>query len=317
MSYMDEPTAQVNATGSEAVAQALARARMLMQVDKDAHALLEIRGVLARDAECLDAQFLAGLCLVHLAQYQEAGEAARAVIRLNPLFAPGYWLKAQVALHQSKYRDGLSAIATALELDPDEPDFHALHAALLLDSHKPAAALQATDAALAEDPEHVQARHIRALALVALGRRSEADAETLDNLRRDADDANNWFIRGTQQWTAGDADAAKASCLEALRIDPEHEGAQEGLARALAVRHPFFALLYRWTIFMYRLPQRTRYVVIFGMWFLMQVVKNLSKLSPALTPVIAVVTVIYLLFCIYTWVAPWLFTTAIRRGWIR
>ncbi|MHB0935601.1 MAG: tetratricopeptide repeat protein [Armatimonadota bacterium] len=308
--YVEEPE-------ETTVNQAVARARALVEVEKWERALTELRQALALDPNGIEAHYLSGLCYLKLGQHEKARAAARQTVGLYPAFAPGFALLAQIDFDQDRYRNGLKQIDKALEIDPDDADYLALKAALLLNSHKTEKALQHAVEALCLDPENTFANHVRALALTNLGRHAEAEMITRTALSRDPDSAVAWYQRGVQLLGQGRVDEAKAAYLEALRIDPELTEAQDGLMKIVALRHPFFALFWRWTIYMHRFPQGMRWLIIGGMWLLMQLLKIIARGMPQFAPIILPFMVLYVLFCIYTWVAGPLFLLAVRKGWIR
>ncbi len=296
---------------------AIERASALIDVGKWDHALQHIHSALAADPDSEYAHYLAGFCHYSLSNYKDARNEAKNAIALSPDFPYGYWLEAAVAHQQDRYKEGLKAIATALELDSEEPPFHATRAALLLGSGQAEQALGAAEEALRLDPDDDYAQSIRTLALPQLGRHTEADQQALESLRQSSGSSPAWHQRGVQLFAEGKVEEARQAELEALRLDPENEQAQEALMKTVAAKHPFFSLFWRWTIFLYRFPQRTRYFILFGLLVGVRILRMLARSSPALRPVVIAVLAAYVTFCIYTWVAQPLFRLAVRKGWIR
>jgi tetratricopeptide (TPR) repeat protein len=293
------------------------RVQALIDLKKWDQALEALNEALAREPDSAHLHFLLGLCHYHRSHYEPARKAAKQAIALAPQFDEAFWLLASVALQQDRHREGLQAIETALELDSENPLYLATRGALLLNNQRPREAMKAAEAALAIDPHHDMASHVRALALTELGRHPEANELAIASLARDPESATAWYLRGLQLTNQGKVDEAKAALLESLRLDPENAEAQDALLRVMGTKHPFFALFWRWSFFLYRFPPGARWGIILGLWALVQVTRGLARAFPVIMPFVAPLLITYALFCIYTWVAMPLFKLAIKWRWIR
>ena len=314
---IEDPQEYLEDRQAESFNRNVDRAKALIEVEKWERAQDELQQALALEPDDLETHYLSGWCALKLGQHDKARESARRALGIFPAFAPGFALLAQTDFDQDRHRDGLRQIDKALELDPDDADYLALKAALLLNSKQTEKALQHALEALRLEPENTFANHVRAIALTNLGRHAEAEMVTRTALSHDPDSAIAWYQRGVQQLQQGRVQDAKAAYLEALRIDPEMAEAQDGLMKIIALRHPFFALFWRWTLFLHRFPPGMRWLVIGGLWLVMQVLRVAVRHNPGLAPVIVPVAIVYALFCIYTWVAGPLFRLAVNKGWIR
>ena len=295
----------------------MSRARALIDVDNMDAALAELREALTHDPESVYAHYLASVCLGRLGRNAVAKFEAKEAIRLDPDFPYAYWALANVALDEEKYGEGLRAIDTALSMCPTEALFLATKSVLLFDSDKPKQALEFAENALEFDPEDETARHVRALALVRLGRQNQAEAEVLENLRENADSSVVWHQRGIQLFAQGRLDEARTAFLESLRIDPENTSAQTGLMKTISAQKGFFSMFWRWTIFLYRFSPSTRYCIIFGLYFVVKVIRIIARRNPFYRPVLLPIIGLWALFCIYTWISQPLLRLAIRKGWIK
>ncbi len=111
----------------------------------------------------------------------------------------------------------------------------------------------------------------------------------------------------------GDKQGAVRSISEALRLDPENASARHNFVLAMGAKNPFYGLFWRWSLLLTRLPSWGQIGVILGLWAAMRGLDALADANPALRPYATVVLGFYVLFCIYTWVAPALFKTWLKR----
>ena len=87
--------------------------------------------------------------------------------------------------------------------------------------------------------------------------------------------------------------------------------------KIVAARHPFFALFWRWSLFLYRFPKHFRYAIIFGIVIVIELLECVAGRYPSLQPVVSPLWAVWMLFCVYTWVSRLLFKLAVRRRWIK
>lgn len=298
-------------------ADAVKRAEMLTGVQKWDAALTEIRRALAAQPDSAHAHYVAGLCHYMLSQYPQAKSEAKESIKYDPELPHAYWLLAVTCERQERYGEGLHAINQAIELDSTDSDNHGARALILFNSGKIELALESAEHALRLNPENIESKQIRTLALSSLGRHTEAEQEALESLRLGADESISWYQRAVQLFAQGKIDEARAASLEALRIDPEHEEAQTMLMQTIGARNAFFGLFWRWTIFMYRFPPQTRWIIIGAIYVFIRILKSSAKQIPSLQPFAITILLLYIIFCIYTWAARPLFRLAVRRGWFK
>ena len=89
--------------------------------------------------------------------------------------------------------------------------------------------------------------------------------------------------------------------LAALRIDPEHSEAREGLLHAFRARSPFYRAYLKYSFTMERLGRGRRGLIVIGLLLLMQLanVTFVGRLAPIGFALVAV----YCLFVLWIWVA--------------
>ena len=99
---------------------------------------------------------------------------------------------------------------------------------------------------------------------------------------------------------------------EALRIDPELEWARQGILHAMRARNPIYRVILKFFLFMAKLSDKAQWGVIIGLYFGQRVLRGIAKANPALEPYVMPILVLYLGFCLLTWVANPLFNLVLR-----
>lgn len=295
----------------------MACVQYLLDLKKWDRALSELQILLAQEPENARLHYLTGLCHFNLKKNDAAKQALKRTIQLNPRYDRGFWLLSLVASRQHRKREALKHIDTALELDSEDPLYLATRGAYLIDTKHPREALKAAEAALAIDPNHQGANNIRTLALSALGRRAEAREQSVSSLEQDPNNAVTWYFHGLQLMAEGKSEEAKQAYLESLRINPEDKDVQDALLRAISVKHPFFALFWRWQFFLARFPIGVRSLISIGTYFVVRILLSQANENPALAPIAGPATVIFVLLWCYMILARSLLASAIKKGWLK
>jgi Tfp pilus assembly protein PilF len=181
-------------------------------------------------------------CYSKLSRFQEATSAAKEAIQLDPESDYGHWVWARVLSDRNRPDEAIEAIQEALRIDPFDADYLAFvsEQRYYLQQYQPS--LQAANEGLAVDPNHTWCARLRALCLMALGRRKEAVVTMNSALEAAPEDGRVHLVQGLAQLENRRPKSAITHFLEALRIEPELEGAREGIVEALKAR----SWLFRW-----------------------------------------------------------------------
>lgn len=185
---------------------------------------------------------------------KEAEESARVALEIEPDSAAARYFLAEAYALRERNREALEMVEEGLRLDPEDVDFFALKARILLSLDKKKEALAATEAGLRLDPDDESCRFFRSVILAQLNRREEADAESMGLLADDPEESAFFCARGWVLVERGEAEKAQEFFTEALRLDPESEGAREGLAHAMALRRPVLGAYFKLLNSVGRLP---------------------------------------------------------------
>ena len=247
------------------------------------------------------------LVLMDLDRPEEALEAASTAIALAPDLQVGHMAQARAFLSLERFEQAEAATKEAIRLDPEDADARVLLAFCFLGQEQWAAALAAADAALTLEPESESARGVRALALgMSQGGDDwrQAAAETLaiapGSSLAHAFAGQAHLVRG------GEREAAERF-REALRLDPESEFAQAGLAEAMKASHPLFKPLFRFFMWQERLSNGWKAALIVGPLI------GLRALRPfADNPIALTLIVLWIAFWALTWLGVPVANVALR-----
>ena len=290
----------------------LDRAILLLNQSRYEMAEQELRGSLADDPANPIAHAFLALCLAARGQWQEAGREAGAAVGLAPDFPFAHYVAAKVLLHEDRYDDAETAVGEAIRLDPSDVDSYALLAAIHFERRRWAKTLETAEQGLAIDADHADCVNLRAMALVQLGRQREAGEAIAGALARDPENA---LSHANQGWTLlhqGDHRKALDHFREALRIDPDLEWARAGIVEALKARYLIYRLMLRFFLWMARLSDQGRWVVIAAIFFGPNLLRSLGKSNPTLAPVLGALATSVVGFALMTWIADPLFNLLLR-----
>jgi tetratricopeptide (TPR) repeat protein len=232
----------------------IARIRLLFERGKFKEAEALARQEIAKEPQDAFLHLDLAQILVRLDRPKEAEAFARTAIGLEPDQGVPHEVLAQVMLHSSNWKGAEDAVREAMALDGDDADRRAILARVALERSKYDACLEHSEAGLTTEPDHDACRFFRGIALGRLGRHAEADEESLGLLSDDPEDSTNHSARGWVLLERNQIADAKMHFQEALRIDPENEDAQEGLAHSIQRGNPFLGWLLRTIVAIERIP---------------------------------------------------------------
>ncbi|MCK6459659.1 MAG: tetratricopeptide repeat protein [Planctomycetes bacterium] len=288
------------------------RARILFQQSRWEPAEAELRKELASDPGAWDAHALLALCLAAQGRYDDATREGQEAIRLAPDRAFCHYALGHVYVARRRFREAEQCAREAIRLEPDDPDYFELLADVCFAQERWEDALEAAERGLALDAEHAGCTNTRAMALVKLGRRGEAGEALEGALGRDPENALTHANEGWRQLELGKAEKALEHFREALRLEPGNEWARQGIVEALKARSVIYSLVLRYFLWMAKLGGRVRWAVILGGYFGAKLLQKLARKNPDLAPFVWPILVLYVVFCLLTWLATPLFNLLLR-----
>ncbi len=283
------------------------RAEILLAQSRPADAEREVRLALSAGPNDPLALALLARALVEQQRAREALEPARAAVAAAPGLAYTYHVLAHVHLSLDESKAALAASDSALALDPGDGDLIAQRASIHLARRDWRAALADAEDALCIQAENTFAANIRAVALRQLGRADEAARVGAGILSRAPEDA---MSHCTQGWTLlhdGDAAGAQRHFREALRLDPEHEPARQGMLEALKARNPVYRVLLAYFLWMGRQSTSIQWAFMLMTLFGQRFARRLAEQNPALGVVIWPLLIGFYGFVYLCWTAAPMF----------
>lgn len=288
------------------------RARILFQQSRWEPAEAELRAELASDPGAWDAHALLALCLAAQERYDDATKEGQEAIRLAPDRAFCHYALGHVYVERRRFREAEECAREAIRLEPDDPDYFELLADVCFAQERWKDALEAAERGLMLDPEHGGCTNTRAMALVKLGRKREAGEALEGALGRDPENALTHANEGWRQLELGKAEKALAHFREALRLEPGHEWARQGIVEALKARSVIYSIVLRYFLWMAKLSGRARWTVILVGYFGAKLLRKAADANPGAAPFLWTILALYVAFCLLTWLATPLFNLMLR-----
>ncbi|PMD92402.1 hypothetical protein BWI97_20125 [Siphonobacter sp. BAB-5405] len=277
---------------------ALDKARLLMNLNRTAEAIQELRQWLLQQPEDLEALVLLVQAYINTHEYPKALETAEELLSQAPDYSIAHYFHGVTLLLVKRYTDAEQALLEAVELDPWDADyFNMLGTLHNLQKHWEKALFYA-DQGLAIDPEHVQCLNTRTEALTKLGRLDEMQSTIEETL---AADPHNAYTQATVGWSKlerGNISEARQHFAEALRMKPTYEFAQEGMKEAVKAKNPLYRAYLNYSFWMSRHQSSMQWSIILGVLLGQNLVRQYAERFPVLN----VLLVLIIGFLYFTWV---------------
>jgi tetratricopeptide (TPR) repeat protein len=169
-----------------------------------------------------------GAMLQAAGRSEESLAAFDQALRLDPRNASAWEGKARALMLQKAYREAIGCCEKALAVSPSLPE--ALYVkgrslASLDDKRSLKDAVKTLDRALSLNPNHVEALAYKAFALSMLGKYDEAIPPGLKAVSLNSNYDMVWRILATAYWYRRDFGRALHAVDQALRLDPQNQGA--------------------------------------------------------------------------------------------
>ena len=276
----------------------LPRVQLLMQQNRPALAVDELRRQLTLDPHEPVAHALLALCLLDLDQPAEAQQEAELAIHIYPEYDLAFYALALAQHQQHRPKEAMAAINQALALDPADADYYHLLGSLRLESNQWQAALQATRTGLTFDAEHAGLHSLQARALARQGRSAEAAQAASEALGYGAESSS---VQAQAGWVALETNRHKEALghfREALRLDPTSEFAREGLVEALKAHYWVYRMFMRFVYWSGTLGDGVRRGLFLGARIVVRFVRPLLP--------------VYLVFVFMSWFSDVIFESLLR-----
>jgi len=274
------------------------RGRILLEQGRFAEAEKYFREALAIEPNDGETLYYLAFCLLQQKRLPEARDTVRAAIALDPENSAFHVLHAMVLARLDKLKEAQAAVQAALEIEPESDQALYVRATLHASRMEWAKAEKDARAALEINPENGPAANLLAHSLRLQNRPAESADQVAYMLSQDPEDADT---QSTAGWTAlqrGDREAAEKHFLEALRLEPHHEIAREGLKEAFKARSPVYRMYLNYCFFMQRFTAKMQWALIIGLLVGVRLVRAIFP-----PPIALAVLAAYFLFVLWVHVA--------------
>jgi Flp pilus assembly protein TadD len=279
------------------------RALLLQQQGRHELAEKELRQHLAGAPSDGLAMALLAISLLEQERRDEAEATARQSIATTPDAAFSHYALARILVDRNRDDEAAVAINEAIRLEPEDADYHGMRAAIEISRRNWPTALTAAETGLQFDAQHVTCNNLRAMALVKLGRKAEAGETLNSTLAREPENAFSHANKGWSLLESGDRKRAMHHFRESLRLEPEDEWAKAGLVEAIKAGNPLYAVMLRYFLWMQKLPDNIRWIIILGGYFGSKLLRGAAKSNPGLQPIVTPLIVAYTIFAVLSWLA--------------
>jgi len=232
---------------------------------------------------------------------------------LAPEDAEVYRIRAVLLLTRGKDREALKYAERAVELERFSPNAYFTLGHVHLNKSRWSEAEAAFRRALDLAPGSPNILAALSQTLNLAGRRQEAADLAEEAIRTSPDSLAALVARGNIALERGALDEAQELALLALRQNATDSPAIHLLVAVKARRNPVMGIWWYWSRFMGELGStQARWGVIIGIWLLWQIFRR-TALADAPSSVQIGATVVWLGFCVLTWVGPSIFKRMIRK----
>jgi tetratricopeptide (TPR) repeat protein len=279
-----------------------ARALLFVRQGRYREAESYLRIAIQNDPEDPQGFFFLATCLMHDPNTRpEALSMIDQALRLRPTRAVYHAQRANILILLNRTKEALAEVDQARTLAPDSPDSYVAESLVMLVLGKPQEAERAAREALALDAENEAAGDSLADALRMQGKLDESAAQIRGLLGRNPENPWTHSSAGMLALQRGEIRAAETHFLSALRIEPEHREAREGLLHAFRARSPLYRAYLKYSFMMEKLGRTGRGMLVVGLLILMQFA-NVVFVG-RLAPIGIVLVAFYCLFVLWIWVA--------------
>jgi len=275
-------------------------------------AIETLKQALGQDPNLAEGHALLAICLIAVKRLHAAAHEAGIALRLQPELPLAHHALGSVKMAQRRFTEAERAFKTLLELEPESAQNHRAMANLLALTRRSDEADRYLQRALELDPGNPNI-------LADMGDRC------LD--RGDVDGAERWarlvleqqpehldglVLMGSVALRRGDISTAREHALWGLRINPQDHAALRLLTDIKSRSNRFLGLWWRYSTWMSQLGM-TRAVVVLLAAFILYRVAKIAANQAGHPELAALVQVLWLGICVYTWVGPGIFMRSLRR----
>jgi len=281
----------------------LHKAHWLLQHKKISEAENQLIEVIRRDPQNAQAFCLLARCKYEQRKFKEGIDAIETAIALAADVDYYHYLISFGYYQAGRHQEAIERLNTAIRLNPYAADYFGLLSLILLEEKDFKKALSAANEGLAIDGENITCLNARSTAQNKLQQTDDA----METMRNALDkDPENDFTHATIGWNLLEKGKNKEAALhfkEALRINPELEGARTGLKEALKSRIPPYKWLLQYSFWINNKGKNARWIIPIGIYIAVRVIFSASGNEEQGAGMFGMVVLgAYLLFATTSWI---------------
>ncbi len=253
---------------------------MLIEQGRYDLAIDEVRHELGETPNDGSLHAMLAVCFQNLGELRKAQDQAERAVHLAPDEWWIHYVLAEVHEEMEQYDAAIRSAEHAAALAPFAPEPHVLIGQIYVNKSRWSDALRCGDHALSLDPDDTDAANLRAVALTHLGEHDAAAQSIAASLERDPENATTHANRGWALLNAGQSREAMEHFGEALRLEPGHEWARQGIVESMKARNIIYRGFLRVALALSRMTPLARVFAFIGIIVLLQVMVRLPDEGP-------------------------------------
>jgi len=195
-------------------------------------ALVYFEQAVEKDTVHADAYFCIGYCKSELGYYNEAVEAYKLVLRIEPDYPTAYYNLGVTYRELGRYNEAVEAYKQTILIQPDDAGAHYNLGEAYVKLGRYNEAVEAYKQAIRINPDYAAAYLNLGVAYGKLGRYNEAVEAYKQAIRIKADHANAHYNLGVAYGKLGRYNEEVEAYKQAIRIQPDHAEAYQNLGLA-------------------------------------------------------------------------------------
>lgn len=277
------------------------RGLQLFDMGRFKDAIPYLNNALASDIDNFEAKFLLAQCHLQMDSLDQSKNLALELRSSYPNFSGVHYLLSQINLLEDNLKEALELIDEAISIDPYDEDYFGHKAFIYLNDKKFEEALYYANEGLKLNAKSRSCLNARASTLTKLNRKEEAK-ETIENLLND--DPENAYSHANVGWSHlehNDINEALVHFKEALKLDPNHEYARNGMVTAVKAKNKIYNLYLRYAFWISNKSEKNQWLFIIGIYLVYRF--SVKALTYSGMTILAIpLIIVYLLFALGSWI---------------
>jgi Flp pilus assembly protein TadD len=274
-----------------------------LQIGHPERTLDELQGLTGDIALDYRAYLFRGAALHALDQNAEAIDVLRAGLEHHGPFLPMLHVLGSSLRSEGRLPEAEAAFLQGLSLNPNDPDLLIGYAHVCLAAGQAEKASAVVERAASQAPESAVVSAARAQVAFALGKDRDMHRHSTEALSHDPEDPRTRALHGTSSMLTGDSRSSYRSFASAAASQPGDADLRDAARAARLINHPLLLPLRPFARLNPLIVWVGAVAVIYGLRAL-----GLGTLSFAFA-------MIWLAFCVYSWVVPPLVRRWLNRKW--